>query len=736
MKKIIIKKDDAVNRQYSTVIAVSNVIMCAICIVILLSIMFAWFQQYIREEMAKMSYNQLDNTCQTVQSKLSAYQVQLQNLFQEADIKASLYSDEEDLLKEFSISRYLNCVIVNDESVDYAVIYKNDEIKQIAGPVYPGKEEQEKIVECLKNSQNDNEIFFWENEKNSIKHLFMFRTERNKLSGPPQRGLLLAINQKKLAESLFGQKDKTQNVWVFDDAGNILLEQNETKESITENVRKQIEETDASGTREIHVDGKKYFLVVMKNTDFHLNFAQILDESEISRTLKRVMVIALICVAAVLTFCSVAAYAAARFIMYPLKEFFRTLAGAAGLNEKNGENDQLTRITSERILSEISSMSRQFHKDKVLGYLEDASCEDLPPNSLQLEKNGKQAVLMYVGSKIGKIPEKELDLLSHELNRVFPTEITVEMYLEENRNYCVFIPMEPLAADVLADRSKFQEKLRVIFQNIGISGCSFYAICSGVIQNQEALQPEFKRLKQLSKYVLFGDFETVSSSMDYSSKKTDEISKKSFSSILDVVKQGDDVRAKSMMPALLADISQYEIKSIFPALSSLASEIEQIYFQFSDLSRSYQETYLEHYIKLTSLINQKELYDYFSNIIEDACLEIRTSKERSIRTIMLDSIRYIEEHFQDPGLSVDQIAAEFHISNSYFSRMFHEICSLSFPEYVNELRLNYSVQLLETTNVSIKEVSGRSGFSSVSYFGVQFKKKYGVSPSAYRQKQR
>ena len=210
---------------------------------------------------------------------------------------------------------------------------------------------------------------------------------------------------------------------------------------------------------------------------------------------------------------------------------------------------------------------------------------------------------MYVGSKIGKIPEKELDLLSHELNRMIPTEITLEMYLEENRNYCVFIPMEPLAADVLADRSKFQEKLRDIFQNIGISGCSLYAICSDVIQNQETLQPEFKRLKQLSKYVLFGDFETVSSSMDYSSKKTDEISKKSFSSILDVVKQGDDVRAKSMMPALLADISKYEIKSIFPALSSLASEIEQIYFQFSDLSRSYQETYLEHYIKLTSLIN-------------------------------------------------------------------------------------------------------------------------------------
>lgn len=198
------------------------------------------------------------------------------------------------------------------------------------------------------------------------------------------------------------------------------------------------------------------------------------------------------------------------------------------------------------------------------------------------------------------------------------------------------------------------------------------------------------------------------------------------------MKKGDDVKAKSLMPAQLELVSHYEIKRIFHALSYLATEIEQIYFQFSGRSRDYQEIYLEHYIKLTSLNNQKELYDYFSNIIEDACLEIRTSGERSLRIIMLDSIRYIEEHYTDSDLSVDQIAAVFHISNSYFSRMFNEICKFSFPEYVNELRLTHSARLLQTTDLSIREVAERSGFSSVSYFGSRFKKKYGVSPSAYR----
>ena len=132
------------------------------------------------------------------------------------------------------------------------------------------------------------------------------------------------------------------------------------------------------------------------------------------------------------------------------------------------------------------------------------------------------------------------------------------------------------------------------------------------------------------------------------------------------------------------------------------------------------------------MINQKQLYDYLSNLIEDACLEVNTYQERSIRTDMLSALEYINSHYQEPELSVEQVSEVIHISPSYFSRMFREISELSFPEYVNNLRLNYASELLKTKRLSVKEVAQKAGFSGTSYFSAQFKKKYGISPSSYR----
>lgn len=132
------------------------------------------------------------------------------------------------------------------------------------------------------------------------------------------------------------------------------------------------------------------------------------------------------------------------------------------------------------------------------------------------------------------------------------------------------------------------------------------------------------------------------------------------------------------------------------------------------------------------MINQKQLYDYLSNLIEDACLEVNTYQERSIRTDMLSALEYINSHYQEPELSVEQVSEVIHISPSYFSRMFREISELSFPEYVNNLRLNYASELLKTKRLSVKEVAQKAGFSGTSYFSAQFKKKYGTSPSSYR----
>jgi AraC-like DNA-binding protein len=52
--------------------------------------------------------------------------------------------------------------------------------------------------------------------------------------------------------------------------------------------------------------------------------------------------------------------------------------------------------------------------------------------------------------------------------------------------------------------------------------------------------------------------------------------------------------------------------------------------------------------------------------------------------------------------------------------------------YLNHLRMQRAVQLLNTTNLSIKAISDQLGFSEQFYFSRAFRKLHGHSPSEHR----
>lgn len=102
---------------------------------------------------------------------------------------------------------------------------------------------------------------------------------------------------------------------------------------------------------------------------------------------------------------------------------------------------------------------------------------------------------------------------------------------------------------------------------------------------------------------------------------------------------------------------------------------------------------------------------------------------------MLDAVEYIRAHYRDDSICVDQVAEQFHMSVSYFSKLFNEYVGMTFPEFINDLRLTYAKELLlANRDINIKRVAEMCGFSTTSYFSQQFKKKFGISPSSVRNK--
>lgn len=94
---------------------------------------------------------------------------------------------------------------------------------------------------------------------------------------------------------------------------------------------------------------------------------------------------------------------------------------------------------------------------------------------------------------------------------------------------------------------------------------------------------------------------------------------------------------------------------------------------------------------------------------------------------------YIDTNYSDTELSLQIVAEHIGINQSYLSKLFGEMLNLHFTDYLNEVRVEKIKELLCTTELSIKEISYRSGFSSIQNFFRVFKKYQGISPKQYRQ---
>lgn len=72
------------------------------------------------------------------------------------------------------------------------------------------------------------------------------------------------------------------------------------------------------------------------------------------------------------------------------------------------------------------------------------------------------------------------------------------------------------------------------------------------------------------------------------------------------------------------------------------------------------------------------------------------------------------------------------ISYTYFKKLFIERFGVPPVQYVNNMRLERSNELLLTNKYSVGEIAKMCGFENVYYFSKKFKEKYHLSPGAYK----
>lgn len=94
---------------------------------------------------------------------------------------------------------------------------------------------------------------------------------------------------------------------------------------------------------------------------------------------------------------------------------------------------------------------------------------------------------------------------------------------------------------------------------------------------------------------------------------------------------------------------------------------------------------------------------------------------------------YVQKNY-DRSVTVEDMAAEIHLSSNYIRSIFKEGTGQTILEYITNYRFQRACELLRDPILKIKEVSSMVGYDNVSYFCAVFTKRYGMSPNEYRNK--
>lgn len=94
--------------------------------------------------------------------------------------------------------------------------------------------------------------------------------------------------------------------------------------------------------------------------------------------------------------------------------------------------------------------------------------------------------------------------------------------------------------------------------------------------------------------------------------------------------------------------------------------------------------------------------------------------------------QYTLENFENTAITLNFMADMVGLTPAYFGRMFTSHCGISYIDYLNGVRLEEAAKILKTTNHPVSAVSEMVGISNSNYFYTIFKKKYEMTPAAFR----
>lgn len=107
------------------------------------------------------------------------------------------------------------------------------------------------------------------------------------------------------------------------------------------------------------------------------------------------------------------------------------------------------------------------------------------------------------------------------------------------------------------------------------------------------------------------------------------------------------------------------------------------------------------------------------------------SLENAVCKTIMPAIEYIEKNYHKPDISNIFLAKLCNISEIYFRQLFKKHYKTTPHQFITDIRIKKSEQLLAEGNLKIYAVAEKCGFTNQYHFSRMFKEKIGLTPGEY-----
>ena len=101
---------------------------------------------------------------------------------------------------------------------------------------------------------------------------------------------------------------------------------------------------------------------------------------------------------------------------------------------------------------------------------------------------------------------------------------------------------------------------------------------------------------------------------------------------------------------------------------------------------------------------------------------------------VLEAIDYIEKCYFRQDLFTQNIAEIVYLAPTYLCALFKKEVGKTISEYITQVRIEKSKELLTNYHLKLYEIAKAVGYSDSNYFAKNFKKLTGITPSEYRER--